>query len=366
MKFTCDRSVLLDGINKVKNAASTNSQIEELRGVLIEAFDVNQSLRFMATDSELAIQCTAYDIDVVRGGSVLVSAKILFDVVKSLSGVLTVETDKSNLLIHYGESVVTLKTLDPDNFPGLPLINGQNLKIGSGAIKTALQKTMYAMSRIEDRPVFNATLFKLHDKKLNIVATDTFRLALYTLEAESNQEFEAIVPRRTVKELFRLIGKEELPIKITYSGPDTQNIQFSFESVSILSRLAHGIFPNYQQVIPDTHTAQITSKTSALRTAIKRAVIFTDCYHRTISINGCGERITVSASQSLFGSIEEKISAEHSGDEFKITLGSEFMLQALSSISGEQVTIDYVDPYQPITMKEKNFTQIILPVRVSA
>lgn len=359
MKFTCDKSVLLSGINKVKKTADIRSSIPALQGILIEA-DA-EKVKFSATDLEFAIQYESTQAKIEEPGKVLVPARILGNIVRMLSGELRLNVEGDKLLISFGESIIRLNTLPEDEFPAIPKLKGENtLELDCNMLRNALKKTMFAMSPFFDRaPVFNGMLFKANDGKIDFVASDMHRLAAFSGEIKSNSDFEIVVPRNAIKELFRLIGKDESTIQLTYSESE---IQFTFGDITILAQVIKNKFLNYKNIIPKNPLAHIGVNKAEITTAIKRACVFTNSNARIVSIKG-KEKLNISASSDLFGSLDEKITVDHEGEEIRVFLNIEFMLQGLSIMSGDYVEIYYHGPYQAITMAEDNFIQLILPLR---
>ena len=97
-------------------------------------------------------------------------------------------------------------------------------------------------------------LFVVEGAKLIAVATDTHRLAYCEAEIDGlNQEtkIEAIVPRKTVRELLRILPEDDTPVTVNVG--DTQ-IGFNFAGIEFVSKLIEGKFPDYQRVMPTLDT----------------------------------------------------------------------------------------------------------------
>ena len=91
-------------------------------------------------------------------------------------------------------------------------------------------------------------LFEINGSELQVVATDTYRLAWrrVILENYKENDISLIIPGKTLNELLRIIGSNE-QIEVTV----TQNqILFVSGNVWLISRLIEGSFPKYKQVIP--------------------------------------------------------------------------------------------------------------------
>lgn len=121
-------------------------------------------------------------------------------------------------------------------------------------------------------------LFVVEGAKLIAVATDTHRLAYCEAEIDGlNQEtkIEAIVPRKTVRELLRILPEDDTPVTVNVG--DTQ-IGFNFAGIEFVSKLIEGKFPDYQRVMPtlDTNPQCVSINREELLLALRRVQILTN------------------------------------------------------------------------------------------
>ena len=83
------------------------------------------------------------------------------------------------------------------------------------------------------------------------VATDTHRLSFCECELEEGQFFEephdAIIPRKTVRELLRILPEDDSEVQIRFGD---MQVEFSFTDVTYRSKLVDGKFPDYERVMP--------------------------------------------------------------------------------------------------------------------
>lgn len=79
MKFSCDKSLLLDGITTVQKAVDTKGNLTILKGIYLEA--KAGYLIFAATNLELGIQTRLSIIDCEEDGTTVIPAKLFSEIV---------------------------------------------------------------------------------------------------------------------------------------------------------------------------------------------------------------------------------------------------------------------------------------------
>ena len=96
------------------------------------------------------------------------------------------------------------------------------------------------------RYFLNGVYICAENNKVRGVATDGHRLALCDVEAEktADKKLDAILPRKTVKELVRLIPDSQDPIEVYISE---RQIKFKFVGIEILSKLVCQEQYNYKE-----------------------------------------------------------------------------------------------------------------------
>ena len=91
MKFSCEKTAFLDAISIASRAVSTKSTIAILEGLRITAAD---TLTLSGYDLSMGIR-TEVEADILEPGEIVLSAKLLGDIVRKLpNDVVYVETDE--------------------------------------------------------------------------------------------------------------------------------------------------------------------------------------------------------------------------------------------------------------------------------
>ena len=99
------------------------------------------------------------------------------------------------------------------------------------------------------RQFLNGMHLTLENGSLNTTATDGHRLSINKVEAPvvDNQVARAIIPRKAITEMTRLLSSQEDMITITISE---NHIQFISPEFVLTSTLIEGSYPNCEKLVP--------------------------------------------------------------------------------------------------------------------
>lgn len=367
MKIFCSKDVLLTGVNAVQRAVSSKNTLPVLQGILIVA--ENQSLQLAATDLEMGIRCEI-PAQVVEEGTMVVPAKLFFEVVRKLPDtMITLEERDNKVIITYDQSDIVLNGYDPEEFPLLPdLLEPVSFTLPTILFKNMIRQTVFSCATEENRPVFTGTLLQIEASSIRLVATDTHRLA-YSLSEITNTEdmkFSGIIPAKTLTEIYRLLRDEDELLTIAFQ--ETQ-VVFQFGSIYLVSRLIEGQFPNYKQVIPQTCETKVNLSVKNLLDAVERASLLSrdKSGANIIRVNVEQNELKIDQTTEL-GKISEQMSIEMEGKDVSIAFNAKFLIDALKVIDCEQIIFELSGPFSPGVMRpvdNPNYLYLVLPVRTS-
>src|SRR4051794_39333393 len=195
------------------------------------------------------------DAQVERGGTVVLPARLLLDVVRTLrSGDVSLELrpTEQDVEVVGGTARFHIRTLRGEDFPPLPEPGGdQVVEMPAPAFVDTIARVSRSASRDETRPILTGILVSASGEELRMVATDSYRLSVKEtkLDAPLDGAFEATVPARALQELARIAqttDAEELSVSV-----HANQIVFEVGGDVLSSRLIDGQFPNYRQLLPD-------------------------------------------------------------------------------------------------------------------
>ena len=241
MQLSCLQENLLQGVNLVSHLALRQSSLPILNNVLIKA--TKEELTLTTTNLEVGIHHS------IRGktqkeGECLVPARLLLDLLPLLpTGVIELVLVPEGLKITASKIATTLRTTPPTDFPIIPSMDQprHKLNISTRQLTEILDKTSFAIGRIEQRPQFGGVLLTTSEQQLTAVATDGYRLAEAAFSlSKSTTPFQIIIPATTIQEVQRLLHQTETEESITLNATENQ-INFVTNTTQIISRVIVGV-----------------------------------------------------------------------------------------------------------------------------
>ena len=129
MELKAERDPLLDALQTAARALSTRTTLPSLGGIMLVAAGGKAIAR--ATDGELAVS-VELEAEVDGDGEILLPGRLLADVSRALpQGTVTLaeRKDKGDVELTAGTANFHLRLLDPEDFPRLPELEGDVLKM---------------------------------------------------------------------------------------------------------------------------------------------------------------------------------------------------------------------------------------------
>ena len=369
VKFSVARDELLAQLQTVSRVASTRSAIQALSGVQILAGAERRGAARHRHGGRPARPARG------RGrarGRVVLPARLLLDVVRSLSGpTVTIElrAAEQDVELVAGNATFHIRTLRSEDFPPFPEPEQDGaVRVPAGAFVETILKVASSASRDETRPVLTGILVSASERELRMVATDSYRLSVKETQLEQplQQAFEANVPARALQELARLVQQARRRGAHRRRPPEPGRLPIA--GVVLSSRLIEGQFPNYRQLLPETYEHELTP---GRRRARPTSCAASACWRRRTRRCGCrfqpGE-LTVSAQTPDIGEARESLPVAFQGEPLEIGFNPEFLRDGLEGIESGNIVLKLISPLRPGLIEagdDAGFLYLIMPIRLN-
>jgi len=373
MKLISLQENLKKGLNIVSHVTTKNINLPILSNILIKTADGN--IELVSTNLEIGI---VYKLrgKIENEGQFTVDSKLITEYVNLLNeGERVILEEKSEeLLVWCGNYKTKIKGESAKDFPLIPVITQENYySCNPEELKKSLNSVVFSVSTSENRVELTGVLFSFIGDKLSLVATDSYRLAEKELTVNSfniNTDQSVIVPAKTVQELLRVLnnfdesvmnGEETIKIYLAEN-----QILFTVDSVSLISRLINGHYPDYKQIIPAKSQTEVISKRSELVRAVKAAALFSKTGINDVSLRFEKNKIIISAFSGASGESQIEVITESTGDDNEITINYRYLIDGLNNIDGDKVKISILNNNTPCSLRsEKNdgYLYIVMPIR---
>ena len=364
MKFRCDRDALSEALQIVQRGVSSRPGIPALTGVLMEAAP-GGTLTLTTTDLEVSARLSL-DVQVNEEGTVLVPARLLADMVKSLSDApVDFDADQGQARISCAAYEGSLRLLPAEDFPSLQGPSGTKVVVEAPRFAEAVSQVARAASRDEARPVLTGVLLEVNREGVTLVATDSYRLAVRELTATAEGEAKAIVPERAMSEAGRAASAEEKGDVELYL--DASQVSFRVGALALTSRLIEGEFPNYRQLLPEAYESRLSVGRQLLIDAVRRVgLLARDTTPVRMEFNALGVRL--SSSSPDLGQAVEAVEAKYEGEDVTAAFNPNYLADGLAAAVGDSVRLEVRDGLKPGIVKGEGeeFTYLVMPVRLPA
>ncbi|MDQ6998559.1 MAG: DNA polymerase III subunit beta [Mariprofundus sp.] len=366
MHLTITRASLLQSVQHCQSIVERRHTIPILANLLLEAKD--NLLSITATDLEVGLrsQSTA---DVKTEGSITVSARKLFEIIKELDleEDVSLETGDGFIAIRSGRSRFRVASLAAGEFPSISEeSNEASISLSSDTMRDMISATSFAMSTDETRKYLTGTLFEIDEQQmLRLVTTDGHRLALSEIRLEQTSEKKTcIVPRKAVIELSKLCDHCEEQIEISLGE---RQIKVKAGLNVLVSKLIDARFPVYQDVIPVDNPSKAVVERTPFDQVLRRSMIVANEFTHDIRLVFSEQGIDVSAHNTEQEEAEEHIAADYNGSEVAVGFNGKYLRDTLSAIKSPSVSIALKDELSPILISSDEHQQsryVIMPMRI--
>jgi DNA polymerase-3 subunit beta len=369
MKLSLSSSELLAQLQTTTRVASTRSAVQALSGVMISA-QPDSPPELLATDMEIGLR-VPLKAEVARPGSVVLPARLLLDVARSLSAdqlTLELRSAEQDVELICGPTTFHLRTLRAEDFPALPSPSPDSrVALPAEAFVETISRVARSASRDETRPVLTGILMSASGQELRMVATDSYRLSVKqtALESPLQGSLEANVPARALQELARIA--QQAPADSLAVSVGQNQVIFELGDVVLSSRLIDGQFPNYRQLLPESVEHELRLSSAELTDVVRRVSLLAQ-KNAPLRLSFSEGTLTVSAQTPDVGEASEAIPVPFHGEPFEIGFNPEFLRDGLESIESEELVLKLISPLRPGLIESPDtgdFVYLIMPIRLN-
>jgi len=366
MRFTCEKSMLVTGLNITGRTVAQKSALSAIEGILCRAA---AGLSLTGFNMETA---TTYMIDaeVTDAGVCILPAKLFGDIIRRLpEGPVTVVVDENyKVSIRAGYASFTISAESADDYPELPDVgSGRSIRIPQTALKDLISGTIFAVSENQARPIHTGVKFEVENESISAIAVDGFRLArrTYHTEDDTGRTLSFVVPSQGLKEVEKILQDTEEDAAFTLGD---KHIMFQVGNATLICRLLEGDFLDWRRVVPTNSPIKLTANVGDLSSSIERVgLIVSEKYKRPVHCT-FSDQVLLLKTNTTIGAAEDRCSIAGNGKELEIGFNVRYLADALRAVPSEEVTLELTNGLSPIVMTpvddKYDFAYMVLPVRI--
>ena len=363
MKIECEKKELLEAVEKVILATSAKPTIPYLSNIYFSAKENDLVLNTL--DMEIFMK-TVIKAKVKEPGRMVVTAKTLHDLLKANpEGQIKISANEKKVNI---QAKTKYDLVMPDvekDAPEFKEIESDNrVTVEASVLKDMIKKSIFAISTDSLRYVLNGVFFIVEKEKIKMVTTDGKRLIYIAKDCKGNKKAAAtaIVPSKAVAILSSLIG--EGPVELRFGQ---NQIQFTFGSTMLITRLIEGNYPNYEQVIPKDKDLKITFGTKEFLESVSRVSIFAADRSTPIKLTFNKNKVMFFEQDATGNCSSDEIEIKYEGKEYSVSYNPAYIVEILKNIDSKETDLLLTSPLNPAVIRpasEEEYINVIMPMRV--
>ena len=371
MKLNIKKEEILKGLQRIQGVVEKKNTMPILSNMLLTA--ESGSIEIIATDLEIGLR-GRYAAEVEKPGSVTVSAKKMYEIVRELplDDVQIKVEDGNWVKITSGQSQFKLVGLPKDEFPSLPDVAEEGMIVIDGStLRSMIKKTLYSVGENDARYVLNGLFVHMTQAKggLNIrmVGTDGHRLSMIDRIIDAKHKEESIIiPKKAMMELRRLLEEDSTDTELRL-GFSKNHALFKRDGLVMVSKLIDGNYPNYLQVVPAKSGKKVKISKEVIAHAVKRVSILSKEKTNAVKLQLEKNKIILSTNNPEIGEASEELPVDYAGEGISIGFNSRYLMDVLTAMDQEHIAIELNDPLSPCLITEEgdeHYKCVVMPMRV--
>ena len=368
MKFSCEKSLLVNGISIASRTVSPKSSIPALEGIYVRA---GMELYLSGYNLETGITVTV-PASITETGSCVMPARLFFDIIRKLPDEdVTISVDSQfKVSIRSGIASFTITAMSAEYYPALPDVEYENaIQIPQNKLRELISGTIFAVSENMARPVQTGCLMEVESNSITMVAVDGFRLALrrFLPETPLDREVKFVIPSAALKELEKILGDTDDPAAFTLGR---KHILFEVGAVTLVCRVLEGEFLDWRRVVPENNPIQIGANRAQLTASIDRVSLIVSEKLKSPVRCRFGKDKAEFHTITTIGEARDSCDLAGDGKDLEIGFNCRYFLDALKAVPTEHVILELSNGLSPIILTPSDgstsFLYMVLPVRLKA
>jgi DNA polymerase-3 subunit beta len=375
MELVAPKKNLLRLLQRCQGVADKKSTMPVLANVLLSAND--NRLQVAATDLYLSVTGVV-EAEITRAGSVAVPARDVFDRVRHMPDgpiQISVSANAATTLKAVGSARrYTLHGLPGDDFPALPqpAEDATRITLPIDTLSQLIARTHFSISTDETRAHLNSALFECDRGRVRMVTTDGHRLSKMEIPVERlSAKTTMLLPLKAVIEIRKLLdevtdNRDTATVEIAQTGP---NAFFNIAGVRFSVKLIDAQFPPYEAVIPAMTDRAVRTPRGQLQEALRAVSLAASERTGGVKLSVARNALRITSESPESGNGFDEVAVEYGGPELSVGFNARYLLDVLSAISDEEVTLGLsgeLDPavVRPVTERKEEYIAVVMPMRI--
>ncbi|MGZ5501102.1 MAG: DNA polymerase III subunit beta [Nitrososphaeraceae archaeon] len=362
MNIKCNVEKLKQAVSLAERMTGKNLTLPTLHALLLTAS--GSSLKIRSTNLQIGIEIEI-PATITKEGVVLVKGDVISNVCSHIGGgdEVVIATENDNLTISSSQNTTVIKSLPPDEFPTLPIVEGEYFELKTEVLQEGIRSVYFAAATTDIKPEIASIFVYTEENNIVFVATDSFRLAEKRIKVKNLPDIsKLLIPYKNIADLLRVLDSVPDTVRVAYTR---NQLSISGGGVYVTSRLIDGAFPEYQRIMPKEELTRVVLMKNELLNTLRLSTIFADKFFQVL-FNASTENksITISSKNSDVGSSISNIDAVIEGGNIEVAFNLKYFLDVFQSLGGDSVVMSFTTANKAILVKsvqDTSFTYLLMP-----
>lgn len=372
MQFTVDRDVLSEAVSWAARSLSPRPPAPVLSGLLLTADE--QTVAISSFDYEVSAQLSI-EADVATSGTVLVSGRLLNDIVKALPHApVTFSLEATKVVVTCKSSTFTLTTMPVEEYPDVPAQPGPAGSVDGAVFARAVAQVTTAAAKDDTLPILPCVKLEFEGDTITFLATDRYRLAMREITWTPSQpdiSTSLLIKAKTLNDVAKsLAGGGDLTIALSESDA---LVGFSSGGRKTTSTLVDGEYPKIRQLFPEETPIHAVVNTAELMEAARRVSLVSERNGHVRLQFTEDNQVTLDAGVDDNASASEVIHADLTGEPITVGFNPAYLNEGLNVIDTDYLRFSFVSAPKPAMITGQSaaegdhstdFRYLLMPVRL--
>lgn len=281
---------------------------------------------------------------------------------------VTISQTDNHLIVKSGRTKFNLQTISAEQYPVMKEQMSFQYSFSMPCIrfKNMLAMVQFAAAVNNVRYFLNGVYVTAENNIVRTVGTDGHRLSMFQSELDEPivGKCEAILPKKTARELLRLIPDTDEMLTISISE---KQIRVHFANIDILSTLIEGKYPDYERVIPINNDKDFYVGREELIKTLQRVSILTTDKVKNVRWSLSEGKLAVATNNADMEQANDEIEVEYKGEPIEIVFNISYLLDMLAVVKTDRIRFSLSGPLSSGLVRvpdSDNFKFVVMPVRI--
>lgn len=358
MKFQSNKDVLSQAVIFVTKLLTAKNTNPTLAGVRIDAS--TDGITFASFDHDVSTRTTIVG-DTTTSGSVLVSGKLLADIVTRLPGdTVTVTLVETKLLVQSGTAKFSLSVMPLNEYPNLPEVPSPIGSFDGEQLAEAISQVGVAALKDDGQPAIMNISVEISPEAISFTATDRYRIASRDIAWKASgatEPVQILVPARVLIEAGKMFQSDDEVTFALLAGGDRELLAISAGTRIVTSSLAKGSFPKVRSLLDEKGggAAYAIVLASDLIDATRRVSLVLE-RDGAIKYTFSSDGVLLETSATETASASESVDAHLVGDDVVVWLKPRLVIDGVAGAHSEFVRLGFTPSSDPVKAGPVLFT----------